>query len=67
MTKSKTLQLIGALERHKTTCTIALGGEGLAGVHAILEQTTLTNKHLVELRAKQETLLEMQLNQKEGV
>ncbi|KAL8663476.1 MAG: hypothetical protein Q9168_008085 [Polycauliona sp. 1 TL-2023] len=65
LTKSKTLQLIGALERHKTTCTIALGGEGLAGVHAILEQTTLTNKHLVELRAKQETLLEMQLNQKE--
>ncbi|KAL8989803.1 MAG: hypothetical protein Q9169_008277 [Polycauliona sp. 2 TL-2023] len=67
LTKSKTLQLIGALERHKTTCTIALGGEGLAGVYAILEQTTITNDHLIELRAKQGILLELQLNQREGV
>ena len=66
LTKSKTLQLIEALERHKSTCTIALAKDSVIGIHAVLEQTKLSNRHLAELKAKQEKVLELAITQEEG-
>ena len=63
---SRTLQLIGALERHKSTCMIALGELSLAAVHSVLEQTQNSNKHLIELKAKQEKLLDISITQEES-
>ncbi|KAL6712856.1 hypothetical protein ACLMJK_009568 [Lecanora helva] len=59
--RSQTLDLIGALERHKSTCTLALAENSLRGSHAILEQTVLTNKYLADLKAKQEKILEISI------
>ena len=67
MARSKTLELIGRLERHKATCTIALASTGIAGVHAVLRETELSNGYLAEIRAKQETILKLQLSQEQGV
>ena len=67
MARSKTLELIGRLERHKATCTIALACTGIAGVHSVLRETELSNKCLAEIRAKQETILKLQLSQEQGV
>ena len=66
LSRSKTKQLFEALERHKITCTIALAKDGLVGIHAVLEQTTVSNKHLAELRAKQEKMLEICITQDQG-
>ena len=66
LSRSKTMQLFEALERHKSTCTIALAKDGLLGIHAVLEQTRLSNKHLAELRAKQEKMLEICITQDQG-
>ncbi|KAL8755199.1 MAG: hypothetical protein Q9199_003807 [Rusavskia elegans] len=65
LAKSKTLELIGRLERHKATCTIALASTGIAGVHSVLRETGLSNKYLAEIRAKQETMLKLQLSQEQ--
>ncbi|KAL8990233.1 MAG: hypothetical protein Q9169_008172, partial [Polycauliona sp. 2 TL-2023] len=65
LSKSKTLELINSLERHKATCTVALAGTGLVDVHSILKETKLSNKHLAEIRAKQETMLKLQLSQEQ--
>ncbi|KAI4258950.1 MAG: hypothetical protein L6R42_004822, partial [Xanthoria sp. 1 TBL-2021] len=65
LAKSKTLELIGRLERHKATCTIALASRGIAGVHSVLRETELSNKYLAEIRAKQETMLKLQLSQEQ--
>ncbi|KAL8723621.1 MAG: hypothetical protein Q9181_007245 [Wetmoreana brouardii] len=62
---SETMELIQELERHKATCTIALAANGVVGVHAVLKQVKLSNKYLAEIQAKQESLLEMHLSQKE--
>lgn len=65
--KSDTMQLIEALERHKSTCTIALAENGLAGIHAVLEQTKYSNKCLENLRAKQEKLFDLCISEEQGV
>lgn len=67
MAKSKTLELIGRLERHKATCTIALASTGIAGVHSVLRQTELSNQYLADIRTKQDTMLKLQLSQEQGV
>ncbi|KAL8802627.1 MAG: hypothetical protein Q9200_006521 [Gallowayella weberi] len=66
LSHSKTRELIALLERHKATCTLALAGDGVLGVHSVLKDTQLSNKHLAEIRAKQETMLKLQLNIEEG-
>lgn len=66
LSKSETLQLIQTLERHKSTCAMALAGDGIHGIYSVLEQTKFSNKHLAELRAKQEKILEFQLNEVES-
>ena len=66
LSRSKTMQLFEALERHKNTCTLALAGDGLTGIHAVLEQTKLSNRHLADLRAKQEKMLELCISEEEG-
>ncbi|KAL8752376.1 MAG: hypothetical protein Q9184_005755 [Pyrenodesmia sp. 2 TL-2023] len=63
---SKTTDLIKALERHKSTCTIALAGDGIVGIHTVLKQTKLSNEHLAEIRADQKTMLELQLDLEQG-
>lgn len=67
LSKSETLQLIGTLERHKSTCTIALAKDGLLGVHAILDAVKNSNRHLAELRARQEELIELSITEREGM
>jgi hypothetical protein len=64
--KSDTMQLIEALERHKSTCTLALAENGLVGIHTVLEQTKFSNKLLANLMAKQEKLVELNINQEQG-
>ena len=66
LSKSETLQLIQRLERHKSTCAMALAGDGLHGIYSVLEQTKLSNKYLADLRAKQERVLELQLDEVES-
>ena len=65
--KSETMQLIETLKRHKSTCTLALAGNGLTGIHTILEQTMFSNKCLTNLMAKQEKLLELNITHEQGV
>ena len=65
--KSDTMRLIEALERHKSTCTLALAGNGLTGIHTILEQTKFSNKCLTNLMAKQEKLFELNTTHEQGV
>ena len=60
------MELIEALERHKSTCTLALAENGLIGVHTVLEQTKLSNNYLTELKAKQERLLELNLTSEQS-
>ncbi|KAL8948449.1 MAG: hypothetical protein Q9222_005369 [Ikaeria aurantiellina] len=64
--QSKTLQLVGTLERYKVTCCLALTGEGIAGIHGVLEQTKISNKLLADMKAKQEHFHEMFLTMNEG-
>lgn len=66
LARSKTLQLIQALERHKSTCTMALARDGLVDIHTVLEQQKLMNKHLADLRAIQGRMLDLSLNQEQG-
>lgn len=61
------MQLIEALERHKSTCTLALAENGLIGVHTVLEQTKLSNNYLTELKAKQEKLLELNITSEQSM
>ncbi|KAL8658853.1 MAG: hypothetical protein Q9226_000743 [Calogaya cf. arnoldii] len=65
LSKSKTLDLIGTLERHKATCTIALDSTGIAGVHSVLRETKISNEYLAEIRVKQEEMLKLQLSQEQ--
>ncbi|KAL8677598.1 MAG: hypothetical protein Q9186_005981 [Xanthomendoza sp. 1 TL-2023] len=65
LSQSKTRELIASIERHKATCTLALAGDGVLGVHSVLKDTQLSNKYLAEIRAKQETMLKLQLNSEE--
>lgn len=65
--KSETMQLIEALERHKSTCTLALTEHGLAGIHTVLEKTKFSNKCLADLKAKQEKLFELSITREQGV
>ena len=67
LSRSRTLQLVEALERHKSTCIVALAKDSLASVHATLEQTKISNRHLTELKAKQEKMLEICTTHEEGV
>ena len=67
LSRSRTLQLMEALEGHKSTCIVALAKDSLAAVHVILEQTKISNRHLTELKAKQEKMLEMCTTQEEGM
>lgn len=65
--KSETMQLIEALKRHKSTCTLALAGNELAGIHMVLEQTKFTNKFLTDLMAKQKKLFELNITHEQGL
>lgn len=60
------MRLIEALERHKSTCTLALAENGLAGVHTVLEQTKFSNSCLANLVAKQEKLFELNVTHEQG-
>ncbi|KAL8910660.1 MAG: hypothetical protein Q9171_004076 [Xanthocarpia ochracea] len=66
LSSKKIVHLIQALERHKSTCTIALAQDGMIGIHAVLMETKLSNKYLAEIRATQQTMVELQLKQEEG-
>ncbi|KAL8895392.1 MAG: hypothetical protein Q9207_008193 [Kuettlingeria erythrocarpa] len=66
LSSSRTMRLIDALERHKSTCTIALAQDGMIGIHAVLKETKLSNKYLAEIRATQQTMQELQLTQENG-
>lgn len=65
--KSRTIELVGALERHKSTCTLALAENSLVAVHTVLEQTKSSNKSLAMLKEKQEKLLELSITHKQGI
>ncbi|KAG7008155.1 transcriptional activator ptaB [Physcia stellaris] len=65
LVRSKTLQLIQALERYKSTCTMALAGDGLVGIHTVLEQQKVMNKHLADLKGIQGKMLDLSLNQEQ--
>ncbi|KAL8941743.1 MAG: hypothetical protein Q9216_002071 [Gyalolechia sp. 2 TL-2023] len=65
LSKSKTLQLLQTVERHKSTCTIALAESGLTDIYTVLVQAEISNRHLAKIDDKQEKILELQLSQKE--
>ncbi|KAL8654594.1 MAG: hypothetical protein Q9210_001407 [Variospora velana] len=66
LSRSKTMELVASLERHKSTCTIALAGDGLVDIHRLLMKITLSNKYLAEIRANQGTMLRIQLTQEQA-
>ncbi|KAL8856307.1 MAG: hypothetical protein Q9178_007071 [Gyalolechia marmorata] len=66
LSKSKTLQLLQTLERHKTTCIIALAEGGTSNIHNVLMESKLSNRYLADIGAKQDKILELQLSQEEG-
>lgn len=66
LSKSKTLQLLQKLERHKTTCIMALAESGMTSIHNVLMESKLSNRCLADIRAKQDKMLELQLSQEEG-
>lgn len=65
LSKARTSDLIQQLERRKATCTMALAGDGLAGIHSVMMESKLSYGHLVEIQAKQDRILDMHLNQEE--
>ena len=65
--RSRTIELIEALERHKSTCTLALAENSLFAVHTVLEQSKFSNKSLAMLEKKQEKLLESSITHKQGM
>ncbi|KAL8996537.1 MAG: hypothetical protein Q9169_003974 [Polycauliona sp. 2 TL-2023] len=65
LSQSKTRELIASLERHKATCTLALTGDSMIGVHALLKHTQLSNRYLAEIRADQETILQLHLSKED--
>lgn len=65
LSKSKTLQLTQTLERHKSTCTIALSEIGLTSIHKVLMNAETSKQNLAKIRDRQEKILELQLNQQE--
>lgn len=65
--KSRTIELIEELERHKSTCTLALAENSLVAVHSVLEQSKISNKSLAMLKKKQEKLLESNITDKQGM
>ena len=66
LSRSQAMQLLETLERHKSTCTIALASDGLVGIHSVLEQTKISNRYLAELRATQEKFWDLHITEKEG-
>ena len=66
LSKSKTLQLLQTLERHKTTCIIALGEGGMSSIHNVLTESKRSNRYLADIGAKQDKILELHLSQEEG-
>ena len=66
LSKSKTLQLLQKLERHKTTCIIALAEGGTSSIHNVLMESKRSNKYLADIGAKQDKIFELQLSQEEG-
>ncbi|KAL8896889.1 MAG: hypothetical protein Q9192_002853 [Flavoplaca navasiana] len=66
LSSKKTVHLIQALERHKSTCTIALAQDGILGIHAVLKETVISTKYLAEIRANQQTMVELQLTEAQG-
>ncbi|KAL8708811.1 MAG: hypothetical protein Q9220_006372 [cf. Caloplaca sp. 1 TL-2023] len=67
MEQSKTHQLIKVLGRYKATCSLALAGKGIAGIHEVLEQAKISNKILADLRAQQEHFLELSVTRSEEI
>ncbi|KAI4138521.1 MAG: hypothetical protein LQ341_004630 [Variospora aurantia] len=65
LSRSKTMELVASLERHKSTCTIALAEDGLVDIHTLLMKITLSNKYLAEIRANQGAMLLIQLTQEQ--
>ncbi|MCJ1244877.1 Ankyrin-2 [Trapelia coarctata] len=53
LSRSRTLELISDLERHKSTCILALSTDEMTAMHSILEQANVTQKIVTEIRSKQ--------------
>lgn len=62
--KPKTLEIIDNLERHKSTCILALGAQELSGIREVLETTKITSKVIADIKSNTEKLLEFQHSKK---
>jgi hypothetical protein len=52
LSKSKTLELVKRLERHKSTCIMALATDEMSAMLEVLGQQKITNQQLAEIRSE---------------
>ncbi|KAH8786249.1 hypothetical protein BGZ57DRAFT_818295, partial [Hyaloscypha finlandica] len=66
LSKSKTTELIERLERHKSTCIMALAADEMSALVQVLGQQKITNQQLAEIMHEQRKADELRLTQEFG-
>jgi hypothetical protein len=66
LSKSKTVELIERLERHKSTCIMALAADEMSALVQVLGQQKITNQQLAEIVHEQRKADELRLTQEFG-
>jgi len=59
LSKAKTMEITRALERHKSTCVLALAAEELSGIREVLESTKASNQIISDIQATTGKILEL--------
>lgn len=66
LSKSKAMELIEQLERHKSTCIMALAADEMSALVEVLGQQKITNQQLAEIMHEQRKAGELRLTQEFG-
>ncbi|MCJ1432343.1 hypothetical protein MMC27_001699 [Xylographa pallens] len=66
LSKTRTLSLIQVLERHKSTCSLALSMTEISSMRSVLDQTRAIKDDVIELKADQKKLLQMNMAQEKA-
>ena len=59
--KSKTMELLASLERHKSTCILALSTSELMSMRDVLEETRVIGERVVEMEMTQKKMLDVNM------
>ncbi|MCJ1388912.1 hypothetical protein MMC18_001763 [Xylographa bjoerkii] len=65
LSKSRTLELIQVLERHKSTCILALSMNEISSMRNVLDQMSVIKDHILEMRAEHKTILQLSMTKEQ--